>query len=279
MVLVQDLFARGRITSGKTVDRVLDIYCGSCDILFALYLLTLLPHMLLTVALSFTGVFDNFILLDEMMYAVFCLFAFMFVNSFFVMIAKGGIIQSVADYYAGNSRSFWKSVRASGARVCGLVCYHMLAIGICGGPIALVWTPYIFMPVGFGSDSFQNAVATLLVIASIVWIILFRVSMVAAVPIIMIEKKSALDSMEGSYNLSLGHRGYIFCSLVWLLIPVLVNLFVAVAVAQNAADYLFLRVIIFKALLALSFPLNQMYVPCLFDCVVACLGVVFLSSF
>ena len=101
-----------------------------------------------------------------------------------------------------------------GKCVCSLLCYHVMAINICGSPIVLVLILFYSVP-GYGSWMtcpistvccwcFKSMCDWLQ--AYLLWIICFKVCMVAAIPIMIIEKQSALESMKGSYGLSRGHH-------------------------------------------------------------------------
>ncbi len=79
--------------------------------------------------------------------------------------------------------------------------------------------------------------------------------MVAAIPIMIIEKQSALESMKGSYGLSRGHHVYIFNSLLWLLFPTLATVVIAQQVYRHWNNQPYLSLITHKALYILSFPL------------------------
>jgi hypothetical protein len=84
--------------------------------------------------------------------------------------------------------------------------------------------------------------------------------MVAAIPIMIIEKQSALESMKGSYGLSRGHPVYIFNSdaLLWLLFPTLATVVIAQQVYRHWNNQPYLSWITYKALYILSFLLWQM---------------------
>lgn len=136
----------------------------------------------------------------------------------FTIIGKGAMIQVVAEIYAGHSPNWWACIKKTFHRLPTILCFTLIAA-------LFVFITTIF-PVGLYSASLSNpGSSTVLFILTIVamvictlWMILFWISVFAAMPLIMVEKKSALASIKRSYELSIGHRCYIFGTTAILMI-------------------------------------------------------------
>lgn len=218
MALPHDLFVR--VSSGQTCDRVLSVYYRNFEILLGLSVSTYLPFIVVVGALTFTEVLvaseitSEFSLLTTGFFLV-CLFPISLLVT--IAIAKGAIIQAVADFYAGNSPSYWRSLRVSIKRGCTVFCCKLLTFVIGIAPVVLLFKLYSVLPIQ--DDDISVDVFILFLIVSFLWLVLFYISVVAAIPIIIIENRSVLDGIKDSYRLSVGFRKYIFCTLLWLLIP------------------------------------------------------------
>lgn len=246
MALPSDLFTY--LTSGKTVDRVIGLYWSSSCGLFLILSASALVAQFVVAAVSDDTIlraFSNAVLdlnSTEIALVIVEYMLLMFLSSrLSQMIGKAAIIQAVAEFYAGNRpslcSSLWRCLWSSGKRICTLLSFNLLYFCIIGIPIVLLLV-LLGSVSGFLSGNLYVALYFMILAAITFWVVFVHISMAAAIPIIIIEKQSVLESIQKSYRLSVGSRVYIFCSLLWLIIPTLTALYLSGAAYGNSENVL-----------------------------------------
>lgn len=210
MALPENLFTR--LTICPTYGRTFQVFAQAPCTFIGLTAFFVIPMLAIAIPVTVLGapiITDTRTTSDYYAIFVAALVTYLAFYIVFATVAKGAMMQAVAEIYSGHSPNWWACIKKAFHRLFTLFCLSLIEV-------LVVFVAMIF-PAGLAFAGKSNPESIALMILFVVvavlctaWIIFFWVSVFVAMPSIMVEKESAIGSIKRSYGLSTGYRCYIF---------------------------------------------------------------------
>lgn len=207
----------------QTYHRAFVMLCRHLGSLSCLFLCILIPMIVVMLTAGLYGGANGTTQENDFGVFVGAMVAEMILYILFALVAKGSMMRVVAEGYTGYFPSGWSCVKKTFSRLCTLLSFGLV--------VGIVFFLSTMLPVGLGylyTNTGSKAWLILGIVVTVIcglWLIYFSVSIVCAMPAIMVESDlSAIGAMARAHSLSVGYFCYVFGVMFIVLIPTIIIL-------------------------------------------------------